>query len=224
MLQLLLNLDEHAFFLINGMHSILTDHFFMLITQLGNGWFIAPLLVALVWWKTPKKQFGKILLISIIGLSLCGIANSQLKKVFKRPRPLKHFSGQKAETVIADDNRNSNAAKQRIHVVGPNHRNKSFPSGHTNTAFSVATFLVILFGRTFLFAYIPAFFVGYSRIYLGVHFPLDVIAGAVLGSMMIWGYFLLVARFIGNTIPHSNGKISEQASSSGAIPSAGLRR
>jgi undecaprenyl-diphosphatase len=58
----------------------------------------------------------------------------------------------------------------------------SFPSGHTAVAFAAATVLTWLAPRA-----APAFFalalaIGYSRIYVGVHWPLDVVGGAVLGT------------------------------------------
>ena len=62
----------------------------------------------------------------------------------------------------------------------------SFPSGHANTAFSAATLLSLEFGGWFWLCYIPAFLVGYSRIYMGVHFPLDVAAGAAIGIVIMW--------------------------------------
>lgn len=200
MLQSFLSLDEHAFFLINGMHSLLADYFFLLITQLGNGWFVAPLLLALVWRNVPKSQFVKVIVISVIGLSLCGIVNSQLKKVFKRSRPPKHFAVQKTRTETLNNHGNRLSLKQ-VRVVGPKHMNKSFPSGHTNTAFSAAVFLVVLFGRWYLLALIPAMLVGYSRIYLGVHFPLDVVVGAALGSVQIAIYLLIVLKFVDDVEP-----------------------
>ena len=63
-------------------------------------------------------------------------------------------------------------------------KSKSFPSGHTSEAFSTATSLSILCPKWYVIA--PAFswatLVGYSRLYLGVHYPSDVIAGAIVGS------------------------------------------
>ncbi len=60
----------------------------------------------------------------------------------------------------------------------------SFPSGHTSTAFATATSLSIAFPKWYVIA--PSFLwagaVGYSRMDLGVHYPSDVLAGAIVGS------------------------------------------
>jgi len=61
---------------------------------------------------------------------------------------------------------------------------KSYPSGHTSMAFSAATSISLQYPKWYVIA--PAFIyasgVGYSRMYLGVHYPTDVLAGAVLGA------------------------------------------
>jgi membrane-associated phospholipid phosphatase len=77
---------------------------------------------------------------------------------------------------------------QGARVVGWKERGQSFPSGHTAQAFLLATLLVHRFepdpwGAAGLYAL--ALLVGFTRMYLGAHYPRDVLAGAMLGS--IWG-------------------------------------
>jgi membrane-associated phospholipid phosphatase len=64
----------------------------------------------------------------------------------------------------------------------------SFPSGHTSQSFFMATFLLPYFHVNFLIVlagYLLAFLVGITRIYVGMHYPRDVIGGAMLGTA--WG-------------------------------------
>jgi undecaprenyl-diphosphatase len=58
----------------------------------------------------------------------------------------------------------------------------SFPSGHTATSFAGATALSLLYPRGTPVFYVLAAAIAYSRLYLGVHFPLDVVGGAVIGA------------------------------------------
>ncbi|MES1221613.1 MAG: phosphatase PAP2 family protein [Bacteroidota bacterium] len=69
-----------------------------------------------------------------------------------------------------------------------NLRGKSFPSGHTSLAFATATSLSIQLRKWYVVvpAYLWAGSVGYSRMYLGVHYPSDVLAGAALGIGSAW--------------------------------------
>jgi membrane-associated phospholipid phosphatase len=92
------------------------------------------------------------------------IITEVLKYSINRPRP-----GDKYPTEIFP-------YKEGVH-------NRSFPSGHTSLAFSTATSLFIQYKKWYIV--VPAFLwagsVGYSRIYLGVHYFSDVMAGAALG-------------------------------------------
>lgn len=85
-------------------------------------------------------------------------------------------------------NRERPAVKDPTFIAVTKANNASFPSGHTAAAFSLATSLTISNPRWYVIvpSYTWAGLVGYSRLYLGVHYPTDVIAGAILGSGSAW--------------------------------------
>lgn len=62
----------------------------------------------------------------------------------------------------------------------------AFPSGHSSRAFALVTALGIKFDRWKIPLIIGAILVGFSRIYIGVHYPGDVLAGAILGAGISW--------------------------------------
>ena len=106
--------------------------------------------------KTKSYQAGAAFLASTI------LANG-LKLVIKRPRPFETYP---------------DIIYNKSSAFG-----YSFPSGHTTTAFATATSLSMAFPEWYVIipSYTYAIAVGYSRMYLGVHYPTDVIAGMLLG-------------------------------------------
>lgn len=101
-------------------------------------------------------------------LAADGMFTYVLKKSFHRSRPYVNPSN----GII---NRNP---------LYPTASNLSFPSGHTSLAFATATALTFKYPKWYVIApsYLWACSVGYSRMNLGVHYPTDVLAGAILGS------------------------------------------
>lgn len=69
----------------------------------------------------------------------------------------------------------------------------AFPSGHTSTAFACATVLAWSDRRLAIPAYVLATLIGISRVYVGVHWPLDIIGGAVLGTLVATALLRLLA-------------------------------
>jgi undecaprenyl-diphosphatase len=68
----------------------------------------------------------------------------------------------------------------------------SFPSGHTSTSFACAYVISRLAPRLTVFVFVLAALIGFSRIYVGVHYPLDVLAGAVLGLLVAKALLMLL--------------------------------
>ena len=187
MSETLLKFDHTLFFLINGLHHPVADWFFLVVTQLGNGWVVTPILLLTVFLKVPRQHLMRVILCGAVGMTLCGIVNSQIKHSVNRSRPSSVFGNE----LSADPSAPDSPRQGRVHIVGTDYSNRSFPSGHTNTAFAAATFLALLLGGWFYLSYTAALLVGYSRVYLGVHFPLDVAAGALVGSGMMWVFIRL---------------------------------
>ena len=73
-------------------------------------------------------------------------------------------------------------ARPHLHALVTRAHTHSFPSGHATTSFACATVLALLLPRLSVPLLALAAAVAWSRVYVGVHFPLDVIAGAALGA------------------------------------------
>ena len=180
--------DSTLFFLINGNYHPFFDGLFFIVTQFGNGWVVGPLLTILVIRKLPRRQVVKVIVCGVVALSFSGIINSQIKRAVGRQRPYVYFAKSDGKSGAS-----ASAMEEApvVRLIGPSYRNRSFPSGHTNTAFSAAVFLAMLFGGGWYWSFAAALAVGYSRVYLGVHFPLDVCAGALLGILLSAAVLLL---------------------------------
>jgi len=89
-----------------------------------------------------------------------------IKQVFDEPRPL---------SVLED-----------VRVVGRSLRHGSFPSGHTATIFAAITLIYQWVGRAAAPLFAVAALCALSRVYVGAHFPLDVVGGAYLGIGIAW--------------------------------------
>jgi undecaprenyl-diphosphatase len=191
MLTFLKTFDQKLFWFINSNHNGFFDHFFSTITNFGTGWVVAPILLFFVFTKIAAAKRASMIIFSLIVLIASGLINSQIKHLLHTPRPLTVFA--KEQKAIGNNSPigTQSACGKTIHVVGKELAEDSFPSGHTNTAFSAATLMVLCFGRFFWPSLVVAGMVGYSRVYIGAHFPSDVIAGALLGAIIVWMGFQL---------------------------------
>jgi len=122
------------------------------------------------------------------------LSSAVLKPIFARPRPYHSVS----EVHLYDRMGKTWSVTPPLAKVvrGESH---SLPSSHATNIFAGAFFLSFFFRKLAPFFYLIAFLVGYSRVYLGVHFPFDVVAGAVAGTscgmVYAWPAQSLIAFF-----------------------------
>jgi undecaprenyl-diphosphatase len=81
-----------------------------------------------------------------------------------------------------------------IHLFAPHAADASFPSDHTTASFAIATAIMLRNRLWGSFALVAAALLGVSRVVIGVHYPLDVLAGAALGSAVALALHLPPAR------------------------------
>ncbi len=140
------------------------------ISHTGNGYYY-PLLPLLIYFFSPDKALG-FLIAGIIAFAFELPAHIVIKNLVKRDRPCE---------VLANVNRRITPSDQF-----------SFPSGHTAAAFAIATLVSFHFPILTLPIITWALLVGFSRIYLGVHYPTDILAGIVIGVTSSLGSIMLV--------------------------------
>jgi undecaprenyl-diphosphatase len=102
---------------------------------------------------------------------------------------------------LAGDERRPAVRFPDLHaLVGVPH-DASFPSGHAATSFACATVLSVLAPRYAAGFLVLACAIAYSRLYVAVHYPLDVLGGAVLGVAVALGLLAVVRRRAGGGMP-----------------------
>lgn len=158
-------LDTWIFIRLNlrGNHPLWLDRMMWVLTQIGNGGF--GMILGILFYLVGERRLAVELLLGILSLWL---AVELIKAIVERSRPFLTLEGTR--------------------VIGWRERGKSFPSGHTSQAFFMMTLLAYYFqphAAINLLFYITAGLVGLTRVYVGAHYPRDVIGGAILGS--VWG-------------------------------------
>lgn len=144
----------------NSMHCKLLDLIMPPITYLGSTVF--SLIFALITLLNSNKIIHHLGVNTCITLAISSFVSKIIKESVNRLRPFIEISNLNIKKIGIDE--------------------YSFPSGHTTAAFSMAVTSSLFFPNIAILAIFLASCVGISRIYLGVHYPTDVLAGSFLGS------------------------------------------
>lgn len=152
-----------TFFNRRGHRPVWLDRTMRTITEFGNGVVTFIIAAALYFFENHLLAYEFIFATLVLWLIV-----EILKVMIRRSRPFAKLSD--------------------VRIVGARARGHSFPSGHTSQAFYMATILTHYFhtgpGVAFVL-YFAALLVGITRMYMGMHYPRDVLAGAILGTC--WG-------------------------------------
>jgi undecaprenyl-diphosphatase len=130
----------------------------------------------------PAERHGAVLAL------LAAAAGSLLRQlvflVWQRPRPFA-------------------AHPQTVHKLISHVNDPSFPSGHTTAAMAIAVAVLVVHPRIGTLAIAVALIIGYSRVYVGVHYPGDVVAGALVGAavtLVLWGPLAMIPTTANNAV------------------------
>ena len=174
--------DKQAMISLNNLGSSTFDPFWILVSE---KWFWIPLYVIFLYFlykNFTKKSLFYILLFVALGIT----ASDQIANIFKfgfeRLRPCHDPS---LEGLLRE-----------VKCGGK----FGFYSAHSSNSFFVATYLTILLGKKIkqlpYFLFVWAAIVAYSRVYLGMHFPGDIIVGAIMGILLALFFGTLAKKVI----------------------------
>lgn len=177
MLEKLIETDISFFLWLNSFHNDFFDHIMWFISGKKEWIPLYLILLGLIVYKFKTKSIW--ILISIALVITCSdiVSTKVLKEGIERFRPSHN----------AD-------IEHLVHIVnGYRGGNYGFVSSHAANSFGLAVFIALLFKdkRITIFMIVWALVVSYSRIYLGVHYPADILGGALVGAAFAWLFYFL---------------------------------
>ena len=169
MLEKIIDLDKSLFVFLNNLGSEPFDAIWLLITKQFNWIPFFILLAYILYKKVNQKQFLYALVFIALMITFSDQTINLIKNTVQRLRPC-----------------NDEELTGLIRIVRDS-ETFSYFSGHAANSMAAMMFLFLIFRQHYKYSYLiflyPLIF-AYSRIYLGLHFPLDIISGYVFGSLV----------------------------------------
>lgn len=159
---------------IQNIHSSLLDSIMVFITSLGNAGIIWIVLSVIFLFSKKYRKCGIAMALALLFSFIFG--NVILKNVFARPRP--------------------SWVDTSVILLIKNPTDFSFPSGHSFASFAGATVIYMYHKREGIAALILAALIAFSRLYLFVHYPSDVLMGSIFGVVSAIVAVMIVNKFI----------------------------
>ncbi len=150
-----------------------TEWFFPMVTFLGDKGLIWLVIAGIMLFFRAYRKWGIALLCTLALTALIG--EVLLKHLVERPRPFTHFP--------------------ELQLLIPEPNSFSFPSGHSASSFAAAAVIFQCRKSFGIPAFILAGLIAFSRLFLFVHYPTDVLAGIALGCIMAYLICFLLRKY-----------------------------
>lgn len=175
MIETILEIDKQVFLWLNGLHNTWLDSPMFWLSETWTSLPVYLFLLFILFKKYKKYVWTGLIAIALL-ITLSDQTTSKfMKPYFQRLRPS-----------------HEPALENKVHLVKESNGNfykggqYGFASSHAANTFAVAMFFFLIFRRKYKYMaliFLWSFLVSYTRIYLGVHYPLDIIVGALLGIL-----------------------------------------
>lgn len=183
MLDKIVDIDKKLFVYLNSLGSETFDSLWLLITKQFNWIPLYLFIFFIIQKKTGWKKFGYYILFVAILILVCDQSTNLCKNYFQRIRPC-----------------NDEEIKSIIRIVKSS-LTYSFFSGHAANSMATTVFTALILRKYYKHAYLLLLFpfvFAYSRIYLGLHFPLDILTGYTFGAILGYIFYKIYQNVILN--------------------------
>jgi undecaprenyl-diphosphatase len=162
-MELILSLDEKLFlFLNNALANPFFDKFFPFITEVDHWMLVYIIALSMLLWKGGKKGRLTVLALILTVIITDQFVSSFLKDIIGRLRPCHTL--------------------EEVRLLVNCGSGKSFPSAHAANNFAAAFVITRFYKNNKWIFFTIATLMAFSRVYIGVHYPLDILGGAFIGS------------------------------------------